>query len=90
MPGGGARGKNVEHLKNEFFFVEVFYKSMSLQPLIRKHSYLNPKYPVGSMPGEWGKGYRSKSRKSSKSSIFVFKFSRSLYLCNYLSESIHT
>ena len=38
--------------------------------------------------GGWG--YWSKSSISAKTRIFVLKFSRSLYLGNYLSESIHT
>ena len=42
------------------------------------------------MPGGEGGVYRSKSRTSSKSSISVLEFSRSLYLCNHLSESIHS
>ena len=33
---------------------------------------------------------KKKSSSSPKSRIFVLKFSRSLYLGNHLSESIHT
>ena len=40
--------------------------------------------------GGGGGGYMSKSSTSSKTRIFVLKFSRSLYLCNHLSERIHS
>ena len=52
--GGGASGQNLVHLQKIDFCVEFFLKSLSLQPLIRKQSYLDHRYPVGSMP--WGEG----------------------------------
>ena len=33
--------------KKQYFCVNVFQKSLSLQPLIKKHSYLDHRYPVG-------------------------------------------
>ena len=41
-----------------------FSNSISLQPLIRKHSYLDHRYPVGSMRGRGG-GFGGKRSKSS-------------------------
>ena len=52
---------------------------------------MNHRYPVGPMPGGGGGGARGQNLEHLvKSSISVLEFSRSLYLCNHLSESIHS
>ena len=68
MPPGGARGQNLGHLKSVFSkFCYGFLEVMSWEPLIRKHSYLDHRYPVGlafipwhripgSMPGGGARG----------------------------------
>ena len=45
MPGGGARAQNLVHLKQIGFLCSR--SLISWEPLTRKHSYLDHRYPVG-------------------------------------------
>ena len=58
-----------------------------MQPLIRKHSYLNHRYPVGSIPGEGGGGV---ARGQNLEHIQKVVFLCLSFLEVYISESIHS
>ena len=82
-----------------YYVCDIFFKmSISRHLLIRMHSCLDHGYPVGlafipchrtqgSMPVDGATA--SKSSTCSKYDMSALKFSRSLYLDNHLSESIH-
>ena len=97
--GDGVRGQNLVHLQKVVFLCLSFLEVYIFATTYQKAFILGPKVPrrvsFHSMPSDsWvhvgGWGQRSNSSTSSKSSIAVLEFSRSLYLCNHLSESIHT
>ena len=85
--GGGARGQNLEHLQKVVFLCWSLLELYIFATIYQKAIILEPYVPsMVHAGGKGGGGSRSKSRTSSKSSISVLEFSRSLYLCNHLSE----
>ena len=65
MPGGGARGQNLEHLR--FFFLLLFFSCMELfvfeqQVLFRIDSLCDPLVTtLGLSALGWGKGLKSRT-----------------------------